>query len=54
MIKVFVSKILRGLSYFSTTVMSRLQYGNKLKVDGAFRKRREHRLFCKMMGNAVC
>ncbi len=41
MIKKVVSKIFRGLSYYTTTVMSKLRYGDKLKVDGAFRKRRD-------------
>ena len=41
MIKKVVSKIFRGIGYFTTTVTSKLRHGNKLKVDGAFRKRRD-------------
>ena len=41
MIKMFVSKIFRGLGYFATTVMSKLQHGDKLKVEGVFRKRHD-------------
>ena len=41
MIKKVVSKMFRGLGYFTTTVMSKIQHGDKLNVDGAFRKRRD-------------
>lgn len=39
MIKMNVSKIFRGFSYFMKTIISKIRYGNKLKVDGKFRKR---------------
>lgn len=39
MIKMTVSKIFRGFSYFMRTIICKLRYGNKLKVDGIFRKR---------------
>ncbi len=36
-----ISKIFRGLNFYAETLMAKLQYGDKLKVDGAFRKRRD-------------
>lgn len=39
MIKMAVVKIFREFSYFMITIMNKIRYGNKLKVDGIFRKR---------------
>ena len=34
-----ISKIFRGLNICATTLVARIKYGDKLRVDGAFRKR---------------
>lgn len=50
MITKAVSKIFRGFGYFVTTIMSKIQYGNKLKVDGEFRKRKDTQIIISEKG----
>lgn len=36
-----ISKIFRGLNFCAMTLVAKLQYGDKLKVDEVFRKRHD-------------
>ena len=36
-----ISKISRGLSFYATTLVAKILHGNKLKVDGMFRKKHD-------------